>query len=153
MYNLNRFLAAQENVYPIALEEIKAGEKQSHWMWYIFPQHKALGHSHLAKYYGLENIDETKEYFEHPTLRHRLVEITQALLSLPDNDPTAIMGYPDDLKLRSSMTIFWEATHEPIFQQVLDKFFDGEEDKLTLQYIAIQISIYVISTNKALIIC
>lgn len=136
MYNLDRFLQAQEHMYPIALKEIKAGEKQSHWMWYIFPQHKALGHSHLAKYYGLESIEEAKEYFNHPILRQRLVEINQALLELQDNDPTAIMGYPDDLKLRSSMTIFLEATHDEIFQQVLDKFFNGKEDELTLQYIA-----------------
>ena len=136
MYNLDRFLAAQENVYPIALEEIKAGEKQTHWMWYVFPQHKSLGQSYLAKYYGLENVDEAKEYFEHPILKQRLMEITQALLTLSENDPTVIMGYPDDLKLRSSMTIFLEATHNELFQQVLDKFFDGREDELTLQYIA-----------------
>lgn len=135
MYNLQRFLDAQEYDYSIALKEIKAGMKMSHWMWYIFPQLKELGHSPTAKYYGIENLKEAKEYYKHPVLKERLLEITDSLLQISSNDPTEVMGYPDDLKLKSSMTLFYEVSKNKIFKDVLDKYYNGEMDVLTLDYI------------------
>lgn len=131
--NLERFVKAQNEMYHIALNEIKNGSKKSHWIWYVFPQLKELGYSNNAKYYGIEDANEAKAYYEHPVLSKRLKEITQALLMLDCTDPTEIMGYPDDVKLCSCMTLFYEVSHDPLFKQVLDKFFDGKEDKMTLR--------------------
>jgi uncharacterized protein (DUF1810 family) len=131
---LKRFLDAQEWDYETALKEIRSGHKQSHWIWYIFPQLKELGRSGTAKRYGIEDLAEAKAYLAEPTLRARLIEISEALLSLPENDPRKVMGYPDDLKLCSSMTLFAAADPEcPVFQQVLDKFYGGKPDPLTLE--------------------
>ena len=105
-YNLERFHCAQESSYPTALAEIRAGRKSSHWMWYIFPQMKGLGYSSMAAYYGIDGLEEAKVYLNDPVLRSRLVEISSALLKLPGSDAGAVMGYPDNLKLRSSMTLF-----------------------------------------------
>ncbi len=130
---MKRFLEAQKRDYERALREIRAGQKQSHWIWYIFPQMKELGYSSMAKYYGIRDLDEAKAYLAEPTLRAHLIEICGALLALKTGDPHAVMGYPDDLKLRSSMTLFREVEPEcPIFQQVLDKYFNGEPDPKTL---------------------
>ena len=103
-YNLDRFLKAQELMYPWALREIKNGRKQTHWMWYIFPQLKMLRRSSTALYYGIDNLEEAKAYLEHPILGTRLREISSVLRALETNDPLAVMGYPDNLKLCSCMT-------------------------------------------------
>ena len=135
-YHLERFLTAQERDYATALREIRSGRKRSHWIWYIFPQLKDLGYSETAKYYGIKDLDEAKAYLSEPTLRARLIEISEALLSLRVNDPETVMGYPDDLKLRSSMTLFAAADpEEPVFGQVLEKFFHGRPDQRTLDLI------------------
>ena len=132
-YDLSRFLKAQERDYDTALKEIKAGHKSSHWIWYIFPQLGKLGFSSTAKFYGIADLGEARAYLEDKLLRSRLLEISQALLDLPSRDIDGIMGYPDNLKLCSSMTLFQLA--EPtcdIFQKVLDKFFDGKPDEKTI---------------------
>ena len=132
-YNLDRFLKAQELMYPWALREIKNGRKQTHWMWYIFPQLKMLGRSSTALYYGIDNLEEAKAYLEHPILGTRLREISSVLLALETNDPLAVMGYPDNLKLCSSMTLFSRVTKDnQVFIDVLAKFFDGVADPYTI---------------------
>ena len=131
---IKRFLDAQRDVYPQALREIRSGRKQSHWIWYIFPQIRGLGYSDMAQYYGIRDLDEAKEYLAEPTLRANLIEISEALLDLPENDPRNVMGYPDDMKLRSSMTLFAVAAPDiPVFRQVLDKFFQGIPDEKTIK--------------------
>ena len=133
-YDLNRFITAQSRDYDRALSEIRAGRKRSHWIWYIFPQLKGLGMSSTSEFYGIDGLGEAKAYMENALLRERLLEISGALLTLDSNDASSVMGYPDDLKLRSSMTLFAEAAPEcAVFQQVLDKFFGGEKDRSTLR--------------------
>jgi uncharacterized protein (DUF1810 family) len=133
-FDLDRFKKAQEEDYPYALQEIKAGRKRSHWIWYIFPQLKGLGFSSMSEYYGIDGRAEAQAYIADPLLRARLVEISEALLALESNNPTQVMGYPDDLKLKSSMTLFAEVAPDiPVFEQVLQKFFAGEKDDKTLQ--------------------
>lgn len=133
MYDLNRFLKAQEQSYETALSEIRSGQKRSHWIWYIFPQVKGLGFSYTSEFYGIDGLDEAKAYMGNGLLRKRLVETSEALLSLESSDAGYVMGYPDDLKLRSSMTLFAEASSETeVFQKVLDKFFGGKKDQKTL---------------------
>ena len=131
--SLERFVSAQEYDYEIALFEIRKGRKLSHWMWYIFPQIQGLGYSPTAQYYAIENRKEAVEYLKHPILGTRLIEISEALLSLKENDATRIMGYPDDLKLKSSMTLFYEISKNYIFKKVIDKYFEGEMDGKTLK--------------------
>lgn len=132
--DLNRFLEAQQGDYAQALSEIKNGRKRSHWMWYIFPQLKGLGYSHMAQHYGIADRTEAQAYVQHPVLGPRLVEISQALLNLPTSNATGVMGSPDDLKLRSSMTLFATLdASDPVFQRVLDKFYQGEADAQTLR--------------------
>lgn len=138
MPNLERFLEAQERAYETALAEVRAGQKQSHWIWYIFPQVRGLGYSSTAKYYAIADLEEAKEYMAEPVLRARLLEVSKALLKLPSSNASAVMGYPDDLKLRSSMTLFSVAApEEKVFQQVLDKFFDGKPDGKTLEILGL----------------
>jgi len=135
-YNLQRFIDAQKTGYQIALSEIKNGKKQSHWMWYIFPQIQGLGFSSTSKYYAIKNIDEATAYLNNSVLGKRLLEISNALLQLATNDVHKIFGSPDDLKLRSSMTLFASIDKtDPVFQNVLDKFFNGNKDDKTLQLI------------------
>lgn len=135
-YDLERFVKAQENDYLVALAEIKAGRKKSHWIWYIFPQLEGLGRSDTAKFYGIKNIDEARAYLAHPVLGARLKEISAALLGLglDQNDPAEVMGgYPDDLKLQSCMTLFAYISEEgSVFHDVLYKFFGGQQDERTL---------------------
>ena len=133
MSNLDRFIKAQENDYETALNEIENGHKQSHWIWYIFPQLQGLGFSSMSQFYGIKDEEEAIDYMNHPVLRERLLEISQALLSLDCNDPVRVMGSPDNLKLQSSMTLFSIVSKEPVFQKVLDKFYDGQEDQSTLE--------------------
>ena len=132
---LERFLKAQEQDYKIALEEIRSGQKMSHWMWYIFPQLKELGYSSTAKFYGIRDREEAEVYLAHPILGQRLREISGELLNLESCDAGYVMGYPDDLKLKSCMTLCLEVSGEAVFQQVLDQYFQGEKDKETLNYL------------------
>ena len=135
MYDVKRFIKAQELNYTNALAEIIRGKKTSHWIWFIFPQLKNLGSSPTAKYYGIENLDEAKEYLAHEILRGRLLEISQALLDLKNNDIEYIMGSATDkMKLLSSMTLFHlaEPTCE-IFTKVIEKYFDGNLDLKTVE--------------------
>ena len=128
---LDRFIKAQETDYPIALSEIRNGRKRSHWMWYIFPQYKGLGFSSTSQYYAIQNKKEAEEYLAHPVLGKRLLEISEVLLELESNDASKVMGYPDDMKLKSSMTLFYLVSGNDIFKKVLDKFFDGKIDTKT----------------------
>ncbi len=131
--HLNRFINAHLRDYPNALSEIKIGRKQSHWMWYIFPQIAGLGTTEISNYYSIQDIEEAKAYMEEPLLRSHLLEISEALLELETNDANRVFGYPDDMKLKSSMTLFLEACpQEKVFQKVLDKFFHGMKDQKTV---------------------
>ena len=134
-YDLLRFLTAQDSYsqYKTALEEIRNGRKRSHWMWFVFPQLKGLGHSYNADYYGIAGADEARAYRQHPVLRERLREITEALLLLDGLSAKQIFGDVDAMKLRSSMTLFWEATREGLFRKVLDKYYEGKMCDKTLE--------------------
>ena len=132
MKSLDRFVAAQAGSYETALAEIRSGYKRSHWMWYIFPQLQGLGYSSTAQYYAIEDLDEAQAYLLHPVLGPRLLEISEALLALDTDDADEVFGWPDNLKLRSCMTLFQCAGDEKIFGQVLAKFFGGEPDERTL---------------------
>lgn len=133
-YDIKRFLIAQENDYDRALSEIRNGKKESHWMWYIFPQIKGLGRSPIAAKYAISNLDEAIVYLGNELLRNRLHEISNALLELKGNDPTDIMGFPDDLKLQSSMTLFELAEPDcDIYAAVLEKYYHGQRDTMTLR--------------------
>lgn len=130
---VKRFIKAQETDYKTALAEIRRGHKRSCWMWYIFPQIEGLGSSGTAMYYAIKDFDEAKEYMENPVTGGRLREISEALLELESDDATQIMGWPDDLKLRSSMTLFALATKDnAVFLKVLDKYFDSKPDAQTV---------------------
>ena len=139
-YNLQRFLTAQDFNYSTALEEIRNGEKRSHWIWFIFPQLAVLGQSGNAKYYGISGLDEAKAYLAHPVLAERLRVITNALLQHKGRDAVDIFGGLDAMKVRSCMTLFDAASPNDIFRKVLDTFYDGIADKLTLQYIQKQLT-------------
>ncbi|MBJ6109916.1 DUF1810 domain-containing protein [Hymenobacter sp. BT523] len=136
--SLQRFLDAQQASYPTALAEINSGRKRTHWMWYIFPQIQGLGLSETARFYALRDRAEAAAFLQHPVLGARLLEISQALLDLPSNDPYRILGSPDDMKLKSSMTLFANLQAHPVFQRVLDKFYAGASDDKTLQILAKQ---------------
>lgn len=124
-YGLDRFLAAQESFYPIALEEIRSGRKMSHWIWYIFPQQKGLGHSYNSTYYGLDGIGEARQYLAHPILGTRLREISEALLEHRGRDIYGIMGSDiDAIKLETSMKLFDGISPNDVFDKVLRTFFD-----------------------------
>ena len=134
MKDITRFYDAQERDYEQALSELKAGRKRSHWIWYIFPQVQGLGFSSISKHYAIEDLKEARAYLADPVLGPRLLECCDALLGLSSSNAGAVMGYPDDLKLRSSMTLFALADPaEPAFRAVLDKFFDGKPDNKTLE--------------------
>ena len=130
--DLESFLKAQDKDYEQALKEIKKGRKTSHWIWYIFPQIAGLGFSSTSKYYSIKDKNEAIEYLKNNTLKNRLIEICEALLSLESDDATYVMGYPDDLKLKSSMTLFSEVSDIDVFKKVLDKFYNGEKDEMTI---------------------
>ena len=131
-FTLDRFRSAHRESYERALREIKSGRKQGHWMWYIFPQIRGLGHSAVAQYYEIQDKAEAAAYWNDPLLSAHLTEISRELLKL--EDPIEwIMGFPDNLKLRSCMTLFWLVTGEPLFKDVLDKFYAGKLDDFTIQ--------------------
>lgn len=134
-YHLSRFLTAQDSYsqYKTSLEEIRNGRKRSHWMWFVFPQLKGLGHSYNADYYGIAGADEARAYWLHPVLGERLLEITEALLLLDGLSARQIFGEVDAMKLRSSMTLFWTATGEELFRKVLDKYYEGKMCYSTLE--------------------
>lgn len=133
-YNLERFLTAQECSYEEALQEIKDGFKQTHWIWFIFPQLAVLGYSANAKYYGISGYDEAEVYLNHPLLGPRLREVTMALLEHSGESAVDILGNIDAIKVRSCMTLFDAVSPDDIFQEVLDAFYGGTSDKKTLDY-------------------
>ena len=134
--SLQRFIDAQQSDYETALSEIKRGRKQSHWMWYIFPQIQGLGFSATSKLYAIKNLKEAQAYLNHPLLGKRLKEITDALINLSSNNAHEIFGSPDDVKLKSSMTLFASLPDaDPVFESALKKFFKGEKDAKTLSII------------------
>ncbi|KUJ62379.1 calpastatin [Flavobacteriaceae bacterium CRH] len=131
--DLTRFLDAQNKLYLTAVSEIKKGKKESHWMWFIFPQIKGLGTSSIADYYGIADLNEATEFLQHPILAKHLVEICQLLLTKKRKSPEAILGDLDARKLRSSMSLFSQVENaNPIFQELLDTFFSGTLDPLTI---------------------
>jgi len=127
-FNLNRFLEAQENTFRFALREIQAGRKESHWMWYIFPQLAGLGYSHNAVYYGISGVVEAQAYWEHPVLGPRLLEITRALLQHKNQDIVQILGSVDAMKCRSCMELFHRLPGaDPVFGEVLSLFMQHKK--------------------------
>lgn len=133
-FNLQRFLDAQENDYADALREIKQGYKQSHWIWFIFPQMRGLGRSSMAEYYGISSNEEARAYLDHPTLKARLIEISTALLQHKGKSTAyEILGTIDAIKVRSSMTLFDHIMPNSIFAEVLDAFYNSERDELTIR--------------------
>ena len=138
-YNLNRFVEAQETTYDIALSEIKNGYKQSHWMWFIFPQHKALGYSDKAKFYGISDLKEAEQYLRHPILGERLREISKELLKQKGKSAIDILGEVDALKLKSSMTLFDIVEPNSVFHEILEEFYQGDKDNYTLKLLTMNI--------------
>ena len=132
MYDLDRFVKAQEKMYDIALNEIKNGKKISHFMWYIFPQLKGLGYSDISNYYGISGLEEAKEYLEDEILGNRLYNITLELLKIDEDDPINIFGNVDALKLKSSMTLFDIVSDDEIFYDILKKYYGGKKDERTI---------------------
>lgn len=131
--NLERFVAAQENVYETVLAELRSGMKQTHWMWFIFPQIEGLGHSPTSRYYSIKSREEARQYLSHPVLGPRLLECAAAVMRIDGRSASEIFGSPDDLKLQSSMTLFESvAEGQPVFAHVLDKYFEGARDQRTL---------------------
>lgn len=130
--DLQRFIDAQRGVYRTALAELRAGRKRSHWMWYVFPQLSGLGRSVTARRYALASADEARAYLAHPLLGSRLRECTEAVLAVTGRSAGEIFGYPDDLKFRSSMTLFAQLTSEPLFGEALRRYYRGEPDPQTL---------------------
>lgn len=133
LFDLKRFVSAQEKVYDRVLAELKNGSKRSHWMWYVFPQLDGLAHSTTSKYYAIKSREEAIAYLNHAILGTRLIECTEAVLAVEGKTVSEIFGYPDNLKLQSSMTLFSNVTTDPIFARVLDKYFQGDRDEKTLQ--------------------
>ena len=133
-YNLTRFLEAQNKDYNNALSEIKNGKKTSHWMWYIFPQVSGLGYSETAKFYEIKDIVEARDFLNNDELAKRLYEITNVLLNLNESNANKIFGYPDDIKLKSSMTLFYIASNNnEIFKSIINKYFNGDFCENTMQ--------------------
>ena len=132
-FNLNRFVAEHEKTYLTAYQEVSKGKKRSHWMWWIFPQIMGLGMTYTAKQYSIKSLEEAKAFAAHEYLGKNLKEISEVLLTLDTDDPHKVFSSPDDLKLRSSMTLFAEAVpEEEVFLNVLDKFYEGKKDGKTL---------------------
>ena len=136
-YDLNRFCEAQREVYDQALKEIAAGQKHTHWMWFIFPQLDGLASSSTSKRYAITSVEEAKAYLAHPMLGPRLLACAEAALAVEDKTAREIFGKPDDVKLRSSATLFDAASPpDSVFDRVLSKYFEGKRDERTLQLIA-----------------
>ena len=129
---LERFLDPQNFMYELALTEIRNGRKEEHWIWFIFPQLRGIGKSRLSYHYGIQDIEEAKAYYAHPILGNRLLEATQLLLN-QDKDLIEIFGHLDAMKVRSCMTLFYHATGDEMFMKVIEKFFGGVEDEVTVE--------------------
>lgn len=137
-FDLERFVQAQKAIFPQVVKELRAGQKRSHWMWFIFPQLKGLGHSSTARFYGIASIEEARAYLGHALLGPRLVVCTEALLGHIDKSLNGILGSPDDLKFRSSMTLFSHASSDHfIFDRALDQFCGGHMDSRTLELLGL----------------
>jgi uncharacterized protein (DUF1810 family) len=135
-FHLQRFLDAQQPVFERVLAELRAGEKRSHWMWFIFPQIKELGHSDMAQRYAISSLEEAQAYLAHPVLGSRLRECSKLVAHGHECSIDDIFGYPDNLKFHSCMTLFAQAApNEPIFNECLQKYFGGAMDRATLQYV------------------
>lgn len=135
--DISRFIDYHQRAYPRALQEIRSGRKTGHWIWYIFPQLKGLGRSQTSDYFGIRDLEEAREYLEHPILGPDLIEISEALLELDTDNPVEVMGYTDNLKLRSSMTLFDAVGITDIFAKVLDKYYGGKRDGRTLKMLGL----------------
>jgi uncharacterized protein (DUF1810 family) len=133
-FDLNRFVIAQAPVFTAALDELKAGRKRSHWMWFVFPQLRGLGHSPMAEFYGMGSLDEARAYLAHPLLGPGLILCTETVLALQGRSPHAIFGSPDNLKFCSSLTLFAIATGEgeAVFRRALDHYCEGRMDTRTV---------------------
>jgi uncharacterized protein (DUF1810 family) len=137
MFNLDRFVNAQNTKYETVCLELKAGRKESHWMWYIFPQIKGLGNSYNTRFFAISSLEEAKAYLAHPILGTRLVECTKQVNKVENRSIYSILGAVDSIKFRSSMTLFFHATYEnECFDEALKKYFNGEFDHLTLKLIS-----------------
>lgn len=136
-YNLTRFLDAQQRDYVRALSEIRRGRKDTHWMWFVFPQFRGLGHSATSQLYAIGSVDEARAYLQHPVLGPRLIESADAVLSVAGRSARAIFGSPDDLKLRSCATLFAGVMpeHPNVFDRIIAKYFDGRGDEATLRLV------------------
>ena len=135
-YNLNRFLEAQVDSYESAMGELSRGRKTSHWMWYIFPQIVGLGSSYMTKLYSIKCIEEARAYLAHPVLGQRLIRSCEMLLKLEDVSISDVMGFPDDLKLKSSMTLFAHvSTPSSVFSKVLSKYYEDDLEQNSLEII------------------
>ena len=132
MPDLARFVSAQAETYPRALGEIRRGVKTSHWMWFIFPQLAGLGHSAMAQHYGIGSLEEARAYLAHPLLGARYRECVESLQDLPPTTAETVFGGIDAMKLRSSLTLFAEASGEPLFDAALERWFDGDRDLQTM---------------------
>jgi uncharacterized protein (DUF1810 family) len=136
-YDLDRFVKAQDDVYKTVIDELSAGHKRSHWMWFIFPQLEGLGHSELARKYAIRSTDEAAAYLAHPVLGARLRACTRLVAAIDGKDIGQIFAHPDNLKFHSSMTLFADvAPDEGVFQECLNKYFDGKADPATLERLA-----------------
>lgn len=132
-FQLSRFVNAQDKIYDRALAELKDGRKRSHWMWFVFPQIEGLGFSSTTQYYSIKSLEEARRYLDHPVLGKRLRECTETILALEGLSASSIFGYPDDLKLKSSMTLFaGVAEPQSVFMRVLEKYYQGNPDERTV---------------------
>jgi uncharacterized protein (DUF1810 family) len=137
-HHLGRFLSAQQDSYADALRELRGGYKRGHWMWFIFPQIEGLGHSDIARWFAIQSLEEAAAYLAHPVLGARLIECCEALLRHPDRSARAMLGTPDDLKLRSCVTLFDQVLpRQPVFQQIVETFFLGRPDPRTLMQLGL----------------
>jgi uncharacterized protein (DUF1810 family) len=135
-HDLNRFLDAQRDTYATALAEIRAGRKRSHWMWFVFPQFDGLGFSATSRHYAIKSLDEARDYLKHPVLGSRLIECCEALLALEGRSADEIFGSVDEMKLRSSATLFAHVSPAgSMFEGVLDRYFAGERDDATIRLV------------------
>lgn len=135
-YDLNRFISAQEGIYDRVLAELRGGLKRSHWMWFIFPQIDGLGFSPTTRHYAIKSVEEARRYLGHPVLGARLTECAEAVLAVQGRSVSDIFGYPDDMKLQSSMTLFaLVAGPSSVFELVLEKYYQGKRDARTLQIV------------------
>jgi uncharacterized protein (DUF1810 family) len=136
-FDLKRFVDAQDRVYDTVVDELRDGRKRSHWMWFVFPQLRGLGSSPTAERYGISSLDEARAYLRHEVLGPRLRECTRLVNQVRDRSAAEIFGSPDDLKLRSSMTLFARAADDNgDFLALLDKYYGGQQDQLTLKLLA-----------------